>query len=180
METTKNIDQLNSIIDKNHEEFNNLNSKFLNQSQELHEVTNNHQELLRAYQDLQDEFNTTGSETNVAKSQLQTKIDNLNFELDQKNTEISKKINEINSTKNQLSDLQTNLECRTNETTTSILQLETLKEYISHVITSLSQSTMLKLNNLNQSSFEEYSKNLQGDFEAIVKAINDKDDNMKY
>lgn len=48
LETNKSIEQLNSIIDKNHEEFNVLNSKFLNQSQELHEVTNNHKDLLKA------------------------------------------------------------------------------------------------------------------------------------
>lgn len=48
LETNKSIEQLNSIIDKNHEEYNVLNSKFNNQSQELHEVTNNHKDLLKA------------------------------------------------------------------------------------------------------------------------------------
>lgn len=48
IDLNKNIEQLNSIIDKNHEEFNVLNSKFLDQSQELHGVTNNHKELLTA------------------------------------------------------------------------------------------------------------------------------------
>lgn len=96
-----------------------------------------------------------------------------------KNNEITKKTNDINESKNLISDLQQNLDTQTKENTNSRIQLETLKKYIDHIITSMSQSTMLQLNTKNNSSHDEWSKNVQFNFESIIKAINDKDENMK-
>jgi regulator of replication initiation timing len=77
---------------------------------------------------------------------LQIKIDNLNSEIDLKNNEITKKTNEITNSTNAISDIQINLDNQTKENTTSRLQLEKLKEYINHIIKSMSQSTMIMLN----------------------------------
>lgn len=77
---------------------------------------------------------------------MQIKIDNLNSEIDLKNNEITNKTNEITDLTNSFSELQITLENQTKENTLSRLQLETLKEYIDHIIKSISQSTMLVLN----------------------------------
>jgi chromosome segregation ATPase len=48
VELSKKVDQLNDIIDKNHEEFNQLNSKYNSKEEELHNVNQQHQDIVKS------------------------------------------------------------------------------------------------------------------------------------
>jgi chromosome segregation ATPase len=48
VELSKKMDQLNEIIDKNHEEFNQLNSKYNSKEEELHNVNQQYQDILKS------------------------------------------------------------------------------------------------------------------------------------